>query len=118
MEAEAPGPLLRRTSDLVDVLADPARLTADLDRVRAFRARFAPFDDGDVSRRVVDELERRGVRHPALDGSLSDPQGSRDFGGRRPQRHLAVAPWRLGEALRLQLDEFDNRGVKRCLAGL
>ena len=60
-EAEAPGPLLRTTSELVEVLTDPARLTADLERVAQFRRRFAPLDDGAAAERVVDELERRGV---------------------------------------------------------
>ncbi len=63
-EAEAPGPLVRTTAELADVVLDAARLEAHRESVRAFRERFAPLDDGGAAGRVVDELQRRGVLPP------------------------------------------------------
>jgi CDP-glycerol glycerophosphotransferase len=60
-EAEAPGPLVRTTAELAEVILDEERLAGHADAVRAFRERFAPLDDGSASARVVDELQRRGV---------------------------------------------------------
>ncbi|GIL35473.1 CDP-glycerol glycerophosphotransferase family protein [Phycicoccus sp. DTK01] len=60
-EQEAPGPLVRTTAELAEVLLDDARLAGYSPAVRDFRERFAPLDDGGAARRVVDDLQRRGI---------------------------------------------------------
>jgi CDP-glycerol glycerophosphotransferase len=59
-EAEAPGPLVRTTADLVTALGDGSDAKY-ADAVREFRTRFCPADDGHAGDRVVDDLVRRGV---------------------------------------------------------
>ncbi len=63
-ESEAPGPLVRTTAELAEVILDADRLEQHRAAVRAFRERFAPLDDGGAAARVVDELQRRGVLPP------------------------------------------------------
>ena len=60
-EAEAPGPLVTTTAELVAAVSDEPGLRGHLPAVRAFRERFCPLDDGAAAGRVVDELQRRGV---------------------------------------------------------
>jgi CDP-glycerol glycerophosphotransferase len=54
LEAEAPGPLLRTTDELVEALrSEPADYA---ERYRAWRERFCELDDGRASARLVDRL--------------------------------------------------------------
>ena len=64
------------------------------------------------------KLQRRGIRHPPLNRSLGDSERRRDLGGRGPQRYLPVAPRTRRQAGCLQLDQFDERGVKGRLVRL
>ena len=53
IEAEAPGLLVTRLADLVDAVVSN---TQDAAKSKAMRARFAPWDDGLASRRVVERV--------------------------------------------------------------
>ncbi|MFE4605571.1 CDP-glycerol glycerophosphotransferase family protein [Kitasatospora indigofera] len=56
-EAEAPGPLLRDTGELVAALAAlPDGAGAHAERYRRFRARFCALEDGGAAGRVVDRM--------------------------------------------------------------
>ncbi|MCW2942341.1 MAG: CDP-glycerol:poly(glycerophosphate)glycerophosph otransferase [Actinomycetia bacterium] len=52
-EAEAPGPLLRTTDEVVEALRSPLPRTAAYD---AFAAKYCPHDDGSAAARVLDHL--------------------------------------------------------------
>jgi len=52
-EAEAPGPILRATDEVVEVLKH-GDFTAYKARYEEFAAKFCPWDDGRASARVVD----------------------------------------------------------------
>jgi CDP-glycerol glycerophosphotransferase len=61
-EAKAPGPLVRTTAELIDVLRDGDGLErSSLPALAAFRDQFCPDDDGHAGARVVDALQARGV---------------------------------------------------------
>lgn len=61
-EAKAPGPLVRTTAELIDVLRDGEGLErTSLPALAAFREQFCPDDDGHAGARVVDALQGRGV---------------------------------------------------------
>jgi len=54
---EAPGPLLRTTDEVIDVLRDlDATALEHAAALRAFRERYCPMDDGEAASRVVDLL--------------------------------------------------------------
>lgn len=54
-EAQAPGPLLRTTDELIGALRDPAAAVRDrADAYAAFRAAFCHLDDGGAAARVAD----------------------------------------------------------------
>ena len=56
-EAEAPGPVLTHTNEVVDALSDLDRVTAHhADRYAAFREKFASLDDGRAAARFADRL--------------------------------------------------------------
>jgi CDP-glycerol glycerophosphotransferase len=56
-EAEAPGPLLRTTEEVVDALRDPAAVrVAHDERYRAFNASYCSLADGGASGRVVERV--------------------------------------------------------------
>lgn len=56
-DAEAPGPLLRTTQEVVEALCEPAALeTGFRDARAAFAARYCPHDDGHVASRVLDRV--------------------------------------------------------------
>ncbi|MGK5550550.1 CDP-glycerol glycerophosphotransferase family protein [Actinomadura kijaniata] len=54
LEAEAPGPVVRTTGDLVEAIREDDGTAHP--RYAAFRERFCPFDDGHAAARVVDRL--------------------------------------------------------------
>jgi CDP-glycerol glycerophosphotransferase len=60
-EARAPGPLVRTTGQVVDLLRHPERLGAHAEAMARFREQFCPLDDGHAGDRVVTELQRRGL---------------------------------------------------------
>lgn len=60
-EAEAPGPLIATTEELVELLRSPAAFDEFAGRVLDFRRRFSPMDDGAAASRVVDRLLDDGV---------------------------------------------------------
>jgi len=57
LQAEAPGPLLANSDDLITAIGDidsfAVRYAAEY---RAFAAKFCPFDDGKVAARICDHL--------------------------------------------------------------
>ncbi|GAA4235694.1 hypothetical protein GCM10022254_43460 [Actinomadura meridiana] len=56
-EAEAPGPLVETSDDLIDAIRAAESATADYqDRYRDFAARFCPLDDGKAASRTVDRV--------------------------------------------------------------
>ncbi|MFI0486309.1 CDP-glycerol:glycerophosphate glycerophosphotransferase [Actinomadura sp. 9N215] len=56
-EAEAPGPLVETSDDLIDAIRDVDSATAGhRDRYRDFVARFCPLDDGMAASRTVDRV--------------------------------------------------------------
>ncbi len=56
-EAEAPGPLLAQTTEVIDALADLDRVAAaHAERYDAFRERFASLEDGRAAARFVDRF--------------------------------------------------------------
>ena len=56
-EAEAPGPLLKDTSELIHALGSIQEVSeAYAGRYAAFRERFAALEDGDASRRFIDRF--------------------------------------------------------------
>jgi CDP-glycerol glycerophosphotransferase len=56
-EADAPGPLLRTTADVIDALRDPGAFAAAYrDRYEGFVASYCPLSDGGASSRVVEHL--------------------------------------------------------------
>ena len=56
-EAEAPGPLLTHTTEVIDALGDLDRVVADhAGRYAAFRERFASLEDGRAAARFVDRF--------------------------------------------------------------
>ncbi|WP_242903066.1 CDP-glycerol glycerophosphotransferase family protein [Actinomadura terrae] len=56
-EAEAPGPLLATSREVIDALAEPAALDAGFGAARAaFAARYCPLDDGRAASRVLDRV--------------------------------------------------------------
>ncbi len=58
-DAEAPGPLLRTSREVVEALRDPAALDAGFRDARAaFTARYCPHDDGQAAARVLDRVLR------------------------------------------------------------
>jgi CDP-glycerol glycerophosphotransferase len=58
-DAEAPGPLLRTSREVVEALRDPAALDAGFREARAaFAARYCPHDDGQAAARVLDRVLR------------------------------------------------------------
>ncbi|MFD7643257.1 CDP-glycerol glycerophosphotransferase family protein [Kitasatospora sp. NPDC059795] len=63
-EANAPGPVLATSADLVAALRDfdPA---PHRERYRAFRERFCPLDDGKAAARVVDRMLELAAGHSA-----------------------------------------------------
>ena len=61
-EAEAPGPLLTHTTEVVDALAGLDRVTAEHSgRYDAFRERFASLEDGRAAARFVDRFLTGGA---------------------------------------------------------
>ncbi|GAA1811008.1 bifunctional glycosyltransferase family 2 protein/CDP-glycerol:glycerophosphate glycerophosphotransferase [Actinomadura chokoriensis] len=63
-DAEAPGPMLGTSREVVEALGDPAALETGYREARAaFAARYCPHDDGHAAARVLDRvLERTGDR--------------------------------------------------------
>ncbi|WP_157252429.1 bifunctional glycosyltransferase/CDP-glycerol:glycerophosphate glycerophosphotransferase [Nonomuraea typhae] len=60
-EAEAPGPLLRETGDVIAALAGIGEVEAKYASLyAAFKDRFCPLDDGHAAARVVDRVFRDG----------------------------------------------------------
>jgi CDP-glycerol glycerophosphotransferase len=60
-EAEAPGPLLATSAEVIEALRDPGRLSASYrDAYQAFAAKYCALDDGNAAGRVVDRLFRAG----------------------------------------------------------
>jgi CDP-glycerol glycerophosphotransferase len=56
-EAEAPGPLVETSDDLIDAIRDVEAATAGhQDRYKEFVARFCPLDDGHAAARTVDRV--------------------------------------------------------------
>ncbi|MBO2456822.1 bifunctional glycosyltransferase/CDP-glycerol:glycerophosphate glycerophosphotransferase [Actinomadura violacea] len=56
-EAEAPGPLVETSDDLIDAIRDVEAATAGhQDRYKEFVARFCPLDDGKAAARTVDRV--------------------------------------------------------------
>ncbi|PKK12652.1 bifunctional glycosyltransferase family 2 protein/CDP-glycerol:glycerophosphate glycerophosphotransferase [Thermomonospora sp. CIF 1] len=56
-EAEAPGPLLRTSEEVIETLRDLDRISAGYgDAYAAFAARYCPHDDGYAAARVLDHL--------------------------------------------------------------
>ncbi|WP_165495082.1 bifunctional glycosyltransferase/CDP-glycerol:glycerophosphate glycerophosphotransferase [Actinomadura roseirufa] len=56
-EAEAPGPLVETSDDLIEAIRDVETATAGhRDRYRAFAERFCPLDDGHAAARTVDRV--------------------------------------------------------------
>jgi CDP-glycerol glycerophosphotransferase len=54
LAAEAPGPLVRTTAEVIELLRDlPALQDEYADKAAAFRSRFCSFEDGHASERVV-----------------------------------------------------------------
>ena len=61
-EAEAPGPLLTHTSEVVDALADLDRVAGEhTGRYASFREKFASLEDGRAAARFVDQLLTNGT---------------------------------------------------------
>ncbi|HEY3534410.1 MAG TPA: CDP-glycerol glycerophosphotransferase family protein [Pedococcus sp.] len=60
-EEQAPGPLVRTTAEVVDLLEHPQRFGDHAAQLARFRDQFCPLDDGHAADRVVDELQRRGL---------------------------------------------------------
>ncbi|WP_131740971.1 bifunctional glycosyltransferase/CDP-glycerol:glycerophosphate glycerophosphotransferase [Actinomadura roseirufa] len=64
-EAEAPGPLLGTSQEVIEALAEPGALDAGFRAARAaFAARYCPHDDGRAASRVLDRV-LRGSAGPA-----------------------------------------------------
>ena len=58
-EAEAPGPLLRTSAEVVDALGDLDAVTRQsAERYAAFRERFCGWEDGGASARAIEALDR------------------------------------------------------------
>lgn len=56
-DAEAPGPLLRTSKQVVEALAEPAAIESGYRGARAaFAARYCPHDDGRAAARVLDRV--------------------------------------------------------------
>ncbi|XRQ05976.1 bifunctional glycosyltransferase/CDP-glycerol:glycerophosphate glycerophosphotransferase [Actinomadura welshii] len=56
-DAEAPGPLLRTSREVIEVLREPGALDAGFRDARAaFAARYCPHDDGHAASRVLDRV--------------------------------------------------------------
>ncbi len=63
-EADAPGPLLRATADVIDALRDVDRIAGSHQNAYdAFTAKFCALDDGHAAARAVDHL--LGAPRPA-----------------------------------------------------
>jgi CDP-glycerol glycerophosphotransferase len=60
-EAQAPGPLVRTTTEVVNLLRHPQAFRAYAEPLESFRQQFCPLDDGHAGDRVVTELQRRGL---------------------------------------------------------
>ena len=61
-EAEAPGPLLTHTTEVLDALGDLDRVAAEhADRYEAFREKFASLEDGRAAARVVAQFLTDGA---------------------------------------------------------
>jgi CDP-glycerol glycerophosphotransferase len=57
LEAQAPGPLVRSTAEVIEVLADLKEVSARYaDAYDRFVSDFCPLDDGDASARVIDAV--------------------------------------------------------------
>ncbi len=70
LTAQAPGPVVRTTEELLEVLSDPGALFGPADPAyAAFRDRYCPLEDGRASDRVVDWL----LRLPAAQRPLGPP---------------------------------------------
>ncbi len=64
-EAEAPGPILSTSDEVVALLSDMPGVVAQYrDRYAAWNARFNAWDDGHASRRVVDAVFGAGTHTP------------------------------------------------------
>ncbi|TDB84382.1 glycosyltransferase [Actinomadura sp. KC216] len=62
-DAEAPGPLLSTSQEVMDALREPGALDAGYREVRAaFAARYCPHDDGHAAARVLDRVLQRPVQ--------------------------------------------------------
>jgi CDP-glycerol glycerophosphotransferase len=60
-EAEAPGPLLSTSAEVIEALRDPGGLSAGYrEAYHAFAAKYCALDDGGAAGRVVDRLFRAG----------------------------------------------------------
>ncbi len=60
-EAEAPGPLLTHTTEVIDALRDLPRVASEhADRYAAFRDKYASLEDGQAAARFVDQLLTNG----------------------------------------------------------
>ena len=61
-EAEAPGPLLTHTTEVIDALGDLDRVAAEhAGRYEAFREKFASLEDGRAAARFVDQFLTDGA---------------------------------------------------------
>jgi len=59
-EADAPGPLLATTAEVIAAVRDIGQVARSYERARAaFTARFCPLDDGHAATRAVDRLLRK-----------------------------------------------------------
>ena len=66
---EAPGPVVRSSEEVVEVLGDlAATTTAYADRYAAFRQQYACLEDGHAGRRVLERLQL-DARRPVASGS-------------------------------------------------
>jgi CDP-glycerol glycerophosphotransferase len=65
-EAEAPGPILSTSEEVVALLSDMPGVVAQYrDRYVAWNAKFNAWDDGHASRRVVDAVFGAGTHGPS-----------------------------------------------------
>lgn len=56
LEADAPGPILRTTEEVIEALGDPSLAANHAARRAAFRERYCPLSDGRATARVVDAV--------------------------------------------------------------
>src|SRR5699024_5843969 len=84
-EAEAPGPIVSSTEELIAVMKRPKRTIGDLDRrYEEFLRKYAPLDDGAAAHRLIENLFGGSTKPREVTSPSKQSSNGTARWGRRP----------------------------------